>query len=105
VGRRWRWSAGYLSRWHDLAKDSVANLFRPSAAINESGVKPAGAKKFGLNELVPSWADLDAADALWNSNDPMPAIGEVLRTLKDLAASDVNGVVRKLSPVRSRTRI
>jgi predicted ATP-grasp superfamily ATP-dependent carboligase len=103
VGMRWRWSAGYLSRWHDLAKDSAANLFKPSAGIKESAVKPGGAKKLGMKEFVPSWADIDAADALWNGNDPMPAIGELLRTLKDLAASDVKGITRKFSPVPSRT--
>ncbi len=102
VGRRWRWSAGYLSRSHDLAKDSVANLFRRSAGIKESGLKQAGRAEFGLTEFVPSWADLSAADAVWDSNDPMPAVGELLRTLKDLAASDVKGITRKLSPVRSR---
>jgi len=102
VGRRWRWSAGYLSRWHDLAKDCVANLLKPSVDIKESGLKQAGRAGFGLKEFVPSWADLSAADAVWDRNDPMPAVGELLRTLKDLAASDIKGITRKFSQVRSR---
>ncbi len=90
AGARWRWSAGYISRWHDLAKDSVRKVLRNPA---------------GLKELVPSFTDLSTRDALWDTADPMPAIGELLRTVKDLAVSDVRRIMRALSPVRSRTRI
>lgn len=90
VGARWRWSAGYLSRWHDLGKDSVRKVFQHPA---------------GLKELIPSFADLNTRDALWDTTDPMPAIGEMLRTVKDLAVSDVKGIMRALSRVRPRTRI
>ena len=81
TGARWRWSAGYLSRWHDLAKDLVWTTFR----------RP-GIQEFGWKELVPSRADLSARDALWHAADPMPAIGELLRIVKDLALSDLKGI-------------
>jgi predicted ATP-grasp superfamily ATP-dependent carboligase len=104
AGARWRWSAGYLSRWHDLARDSVRNQFQHRADIAEFGSKQSEVKEFGLRELIPSFADLSARDALWDTADPMPAIGELLRTVKDLAASDVKGIMRKLSPDRHRSR-
>jgi predicted ATP-grasp superfamily ATP-dependent carboligase len=84
-GARWRWSAGYLSRWHDLAKDLVKTTFR----------RP-GIQEFGWKELVPSRADFSAKDALWDAADPMPAIGELLRTVKDLALSDLKGIKRAM---------
>jgi predicted ATP-grasp superfamily ATP-dependent carboligase len=92
AGARWRWSAGYMSRWHDVARKSVSR----------KSVKKSS--EFGFKELVPSFADLSARDALWNSNDPMPAIGELLRTVKDLAVSDIKGIMRAVSPGTSRPR-
>jgi predicted ATP-grasp superfamily ATP-dependent carboligase len=91
---RWRWSAGYISRWHDLAKDSVRKAFQ----------HPAGLKKIGWKELVPSLADLTMPDALWEINDPMPAIGELLRTVKNLAVSDIKGITRTFSPGTTRSK-
>jgi predicted ATP-grasp superfamily ATP-dependent carboligase len=87
TGARWRWSAGYITRWHDLAKSSVRKALKHPA---------------GLKELVPSCADLTSRDALWDPADPMPAIGELLRTVKDLGVSDVKGIVRALRPVVPR---
>ena len=90
TGARWRWSAGYITRWRELAKTSI------SAALKH----PAG-----LRELVPSLADLSARDALWDAADPVPAIGELARTVRDLAISDLKGMVRALRPVRRRNGI
>jgi predicted ATP-grasp superfamily ATP-dependent carboligase len=84
----WRWSAGYISRWHDLVRDSVRKMFH----------HPVRPEPFGWKELVPSLADLSMPDALWDIDDPMPAIGELLRTVKDLAVSDLKGIVRTFSP-------
>jgi predicted ATP-grasp superfamily ATP-dependent carboligase len=89
TGARWRWSAGYVSRWHDLAKSSARKALKHPA---------------GLKELIPSCADLAPRDALWDPADPMPAIGELLRTVKDLAVSDVKGIVRALRPAGLRNQ-
>jgi predicted ATP-grasp superfamily ATP-dependent carboligase len=78
VGSSWRWSAGYIDRWHGLA------LKHPAV----------------LKNLLPSPADLSAGDALWDSSDPMPAIFELLRTVKNLIISDGKAVLRKLRPAR-----
>jgi predicted ATP-grasp superfamily ATP-dependent carboligase len=83
VGGRWRWSAGYIRRWHGLAIDSARKAFNHPAV---------------LKELVPSFADLSARDALWDSADPLPAIVEGLRTVKHLAVSDIKGALRALRP-------
>src|SRR3984885_5393428 len=101
-GARWSWSAGYLSRWHDLARDSLRTGFQHRAGLGESslgesgigefGAKQFGVQEFGLRKLIPSFADLSARDALWDTADPMPAIGELLRTVKELAMSDVKGI-------------
>lgn len=83
-----------MSRWHDLAKDLLRNMFQPRPGLRE----------FGLKELLPSFADLSARDALWDINDPMPAVGELWRTAKDLAVSDVKGIMRTLSPATTRIK-
>ncbi len=88
VGARWRWSAGYIRRWHGLAKSSARKVLKHPAV---------------LKELVPSYADLSTRDALWDSADPMPAIVELLRTAKALAVSDVMGTLRALRPGRLRS--
>jgi predicted ATP-grasp superfamily ATP-dependent carboligase len=90
TGARWRWSAGYITRWRELAKTSIGGALKHPA---------------GLRELVPSLADLSARDALWDAADPVPAIGELARTVRDLAISDLKGMVRALRPVRRRNGI
>jgi predicted ATP-grasp superfamily ATP-dependent carboligase len=87
VGARWRWSAGYIRRWHGLAKSIVRKALRDPAV---------------LKELFPSFTDLSSRDALWDAEDFMPAIAELLRTVKSLAVSDIKGVLRALRPVRLR---
>jgi predicted ATP-grasp superfamily ATP-dependent carboligase len=87
VGRRWRWSAGYIRRWHGLAAGVAKNAFRHPAA---------------LAKLLPSFADLRTPDALWDASDPFPAIVEPLLTVRDLAGSDCQAILRMLRPARSR---
>jgi hypothetical protein len=41
-------------------------------------------------------------DALWDAADPMPAISEPLRQIKNLVAADVVSVLRKLGVRRRR---
>lgn len=88
VGERWRWSAGYIARWHGLARSSVRKALKHPAM---------------LKELLPSFADLSTSDALWDFADPVPAIVELLRTVKDLAVSDIQGVQRALQPAPGHT--
>lgn len=90
VGARWRWSAGYIRRWHDLAKSLASKVLEHPA---------------GLKELVPSFGDLSARDAIWNIADPMPAVAELLRTTKDLAVSDIHGVMRALRSITPGNQI
>lgn len=86
IGSRWRWSAGYISRWNDLFKSAAKTAVRHPAA---------------LKELLPSFADLSARDALWDSADPMPAIIEPLRTVRDLAIYNLKAIFRALRPART----
>ncbi len=81
VGARWRWSAGYIRRWYGLVRTTAGKAFRHPAA---------------LKELVLSFEDLKVRDALWDTADPMPAISEPLRQVKNLVAADFASVLRKL---------
>ena len=81
VGGGWRWSAGYIRRWHALAISAAGTAFKRPAV---------------LKELLPSMADLRAPDALWDCTDPMPAIVEPLRAIKDLVRSDSKAIWRGL---------
>jgi predicted ATP-grasp superfamily ATP-dependent carboligase len=85
IGARWRWTAGYIERWHGLAKTSVRKALKHPSL---------------LKELVPSAADLSSRDALCDFADPMPAIFELLQTLKNLAVSDARAILRALNPAR-----
>jgi len=87
VGTRWRWTAGYLRRWHGLVKSSAQGALRRPAL---------------LKELLPSFADLSARDALWNWFDPMPAVWETFRETRNLAVADVASLLRKLGLRRRR---
>jgi hypothetical protein len=56
-----------------------------------------------LRELVPSFTDLKTSDALWDPADPMPAIVEPLRAVKNLAVSDSKAILRMLRPAPLRS--
>jgi predicted ATP-grasp superfamily ATP-dependent carboligase len=84
VGTRWRWTAGYVRRWHDLAKSSARKaLRRPSV----------------LRELLPSVTDLiGTRDAMFTATDPLPAISETLGTLRAALTSDMSAVLKRAHP-------
>ncbi|MBZ5679236.1 MAG: ATP-grasp domain-containing protein [Acidobacteriia bacterium] len=89
VGLRWRWTAGYVRRWHGVVAGSVKRaLKRPGA----------------LREVIPSLADLSpfTHDALWSFADPVPAISEGFRQAKKLLSSDAWSVLRKVLRHRPR---
>jgi predicted ATP-grasp superfamily ATP-dependent carboligase len=88
VGARWRWSAGYIRRWHGLAASSAKRAFRQPGVIKN---------------LVPSWEDLSVRDALWDAADPIPAISEPLRQLRNLVTADAMSAWRKIGLRRVRT--
>ena len=79
VGVRWRWSAGYIRRWHGLVRNLASN---------------ASHHPEELKDLLPPYGDLRARDALWDSSDPVPAIVEPFRTMKKLAVSDIKQIMR-----------
>ncbi|MGC2541262.1 MAG: ATP-grasp domain-containing protein [Candidatus Sulfotelmatobacter sp.] len=89
IGSRWRWSAGYISRWNELAKIAARSAFKHPAV---------------LKELVPSLMDWRARDALWDYADPMPAIIEPLRAMKDVAISDLKAVIHAMRPDRLKAK-
>jgi predicted ATP-grasp superfamily ATP-dependent carboligase len=81
VGNRWRWTSGYVRRWHGLAKSSARKALRTPAA---------------LKELIPSLSDLGARDALWSATDPLPAFSDTLRQTRNLLGFDAASALRKL---------
>jgi len=85
VGTRWRWTAGYMRRWHGLLKGSLKRaLSRPSVLL----------------ELVPSVTDISPGtrDSLFTFGDPLPAVSETLRTLAASVSSDLSAVRRRARP-------
>lgn len=83
AGLRWRWTAGYLRRWHGMAPGVLRRaLKRPGAVV----------------ELLPSAGDLGLStrDALWSWSDPMPALVEPARQIGHLLAADFRAVVRRV---------
>jgi hypothetical protein len=81
MATKWRWSAGWVSRWHDLLLDALRGSVDRRRVLEE------------LKD-IPSDFTSSICDALFSANDPMPAILECLRTLKDLVISDVRRVFR-----------
>ncbi len=79
IATKWRWSAGWISRWHDLLLDTLR--------------RPVERRRV-LEELkgIPSDFTSSICDALFSPEDPMPGIVECLRTIKDLAVSDLRRV-------------
>ena len=85
VGTRWRWTAGVLSRYHGLLR--AARRRGPDRDLL-------------LRDLKHFSEDFDflIRDALFSPSDPMPAIVEFVRTIKDLVVSDIRRVARVLRP-------
>lgn len=80
IGTKWRWSAGWISRWHDLLLDAVRGPVERRRVLEE------------LKDMPSDFTS--ACDALFSADDPMPGVLECLRTIKDLAMSDVRRVLR-----------
>jgi predicted ATP-grasp superfamily ATP-dependent carboligase len=87
AGVRWRWTAGYLRRWHGLLLTSLPKVLRRPAA---------------LKELFPSIKDLGSADAVWKWDDPRPAVEESFRQTAHLVAVDAGSVLKKLGIGRQK---
>jgi predicted ATP-grasp superfamily ATP-dependent carboligase len=83
VGTKWRWTVGHMYRLHDLilaarkSKGARGELFR--GPIRDS-------RTFRAPEY----------DALFASNDPMPALFEMFRTLDCLARCDLDALVKRV---------
>ena len=90
-GTKWRWTAGSLSRYHGLLV--AARRRGPDREILFRDVV-----HFGEDLASPT------RDALFSPSDPMPAIIELLRTVKDLAASDIRRILRvlRIRPLKGR---
>jgi predicted ATP-grasp superfamily ATP-dependent carboligase len=91
VGMKWRWTAGWLSRYHGLMI---------AARRSERD------REMLFRDLRHFAEDFDAStvDALFCSSDFMPGIIEFVRSLKDLAASDVRRMMRVFRPSAAPTR-
>ncbi len=85
AGTKWRWTAGCLTRYHGLLL---------------AARKPGAALDLLLRDLRHFAEDFDFStrDSLFELSDPMPAIFELLRTVKDLAVSDMRRIRRALRP-------
>ena len=86
-GIKWRWTAGWLDRYHDLFLESM---------------RRASARDLLIRELKNLDSDFDSSshDAVFLPADPMPAIVEVWRAIKMLALSDVRRLLAVLRPSR-----
>ncbi len=91
AGLRWRWTAGYISRLHDILLRSGKGPGRRPSRIDELLRLPL--------DFAPS-----IQDALWSFHDPLPSIVELWQTLRQWAAADLRGAVRKILPKRSFSR-
>ena len=83
VGMIWRWSAGYVRRWHGVLAGSAKK------ALRNPGV---------LKDLLPSWSDVSpfTRDSLWKVSDPAPAALETLRSAFGLIGSDLSAIFRRV---------
>jgi len=81
IAAKWRWSAGWISRWHDLLLDARRGPVERRRVLEE------------LKD-IPSDFTSSICDALFLGDDPMPGILECLRVIKYLANSDIRRVLR-----------
>jgi predicted ATP-grasp superfamily ATP-dependent carboligase len=83
VGLRWRWSAGLLRRWHGIIKGSG---------------KVVKAQNLSIDYNSPTDEPGVIRDSLWSVSDPLPAISEMFKLVRDLALTDARAVWKKLLP-------
>ncbi|HKS73592.1 MAG TPA: ATP-grasp domain-containing protein, partial [Terriglobales bacterium] len=86
VGTRWRWTPGYIDRFHGLLSGPFKGVARVSPA----------------RSLIEMPADFSpgVCDALWSWSDPKPAAAELVSTLRRWLTADAKWLVRKLIPGR-----
>ena len=91
-GIRWRWTSGDVLRLHDVFAQSKSDGFP---------------RRLKWKELVRFMKDLfpPTHDALWSMADPVPALSELMRTLKIIAVQDVKTVIKGLLPSRILSHI
>jgi predicted ATP-grasp superfamily ATP-dependent carboligase len=83
TGLQWRWSAGYLRRFHDLMLGAL---------------RAGSSRDVLLHDLHYLRADFaDSRDPLWTRSDPMPAMLEVIGMFQNLIRSDFSTGYRRLS--------
>jgi predicted ATP-grasp superfamily ATP-dependent carboligase len=89
VGTKWRWTAGCLSRYHEMLL---------------AARRPGPDRDLLLRNLMHLGEDFgfSTRDALFSPSDPLPAIVELLRTMKDLAVSDIRKIRSRLAPAHLR---
>jgi protein-tyrosine-phosphatase len=92
VGLRWRWTAGYIQRLHGLFTDSVSDR-RPRPS-------PWSELATAVLNFGPS-----TRSALGSARDPIPALSELARTVKDLAITDAKRILRPLIPRQLRDHL
>lgn len=85
VGMRWRWTAGYVDRFHGVMTGLRAKV----------GPSPSR-----LRTLAQVPLDFSPAirDSLWSWSDPKPAIVELADTLLRWIKADAKSLVKKLVP-------
>jgi len=82
TGTKWRWTAGYVRRLHDLLI---------------AAARSAAARQILWRQLWQAPTDLSWSyrDSLFRLSDPLPATFELLRTLADLVANDFRALCKR----------
>lgn len=86
VGTLWRWTPGYVDRFHGLLSGPSQGVAKVSTARSFTGI-PA--------DFAPG-----IHDALWSWADPKPAVAELVSTVCRWVRADAKWFVRKLVPGR-----
>lgn len=85
IGLTWRWTAGYVRRWHAL-------ICGPAA-----GPLPRPSRWAELGDLARVF-DPRVVSALGHPGDPVPGLAELAHTAGDLARSDLHALARRVIP-------
>lgn len=85
VGMRMRWTTGDLLRLYCLFTNAINDGF------------PRSAKRSELFQFVADFR-FQTHGALWSVTDPVPALAELGRMVKDLGVAEAKRIVKKLLP-------
>lgn len=87
ASRRWRWTAGYVRRFHSLLLAALSS---------------AEGRRQLWREIRNVSSDFDAEvhDSIWNSSDPLPALLEFFDAIRDILISDFRFLFRGRSQAR-----